>query len=99
MRVAASQPADRPAAAMARDATEALADTKIAVDGRERAVTSAVVFQGLLARIKPAQAGVIHLVKLGGMAVAAGGGIQRHRARPRSCRCDLRRRSIVNQSG
>ena len=55
--------------AMGRDTTDALGDTEVAVDGHERAVTSAVVLEGLLARIKPAQADVIRLVKLGGYSI------------------------------
>ena len=55
--------------AMGRDATDELGDTEVAVDGHERAVTSAVVLEDLLARIKPAQAEVIRLVKLSGYSI------------------------------
>lgn len=55
--------------AMGRDTTDALGDAEVGVDGHERSVTSAIVLDGLLARIKPAQAEVIRLVKLSGYSI------------------------------
>lgn len=55
--------------AMRRGATEELGDDEIAVADHESAVTSATVLAALLARLKPAQAEVIRLVKLSGFSI------------------------------
>lgn len=55
--------------AMKRGATDELGDDEIAVDDHESAVLSATVLAALLARLKPAQAEAIRLVKLAGFSI------------------------------
>ena len=55
--------------AMKRTATDELGDMEVAVEDHESAVTSATVLTALLARLKPAQAEVIRLVKLAGYSI------------------------------
>ncbi len=54
--------------AMGRQATEML-DVDIAVEDHETRVTSAIVLDELLGRLKPAQSSVIRLVKLQGLSI------------------------------
>lgn len=54
--------------AMGREATEML-DDDMGVEGHESRVTSAIVLEELLGRLKPAQANVIRLVKLQGFSI------------------------------
>jgi len=54
--------------AMGRQATEML-DEDIGVEGHESRVTSAIVLEDLLGKLKPAQALVIRLVKLQGYSI------------------------------
>jgi RNA polymerase sigma factor (sigma-70 family) len=54
--------------AMKRQATEML-DEDVGVEGHESRVTSAIVLEDLLGRLKPAQAAVIRLVKLQGLTI------------------------------
>ncbi|HTI31059.1 MAG TPA: sigma-70 family RNA polymerase sigma factor [Sphingomonas sp.] len=54
--------------AMGRDATDVL-DDEIAVNDHESAVTSAMLLERLLGRLKPSQATAIRLVKLSGFSI------------------------------
>jgi RNA polymerase sigma factor (sigma-70 family) len=54
--------------AMGREATDML-DDDMGVEGHESRVTSAIVLEDLLGRLKPAQANVIRLVKLQGFSI------------------------------
>jgi DNA-directed RNA polymerase specialized sigma24 family protein len=53
---------------MGREATDML-DDDLGVEGHESRVTSAIVLEDLLGRLKPAQANVIRLVKLQGYSI------------------------------
>jgi RNA polymerase sigma factor (sigma-70 family) len=53
---------------MGREATDML-DDDISVEGHESRVTSAIVLEDLLGKLKPAQANVIRLVKLQGFSI------------------------------
>ena len=55
--------------AMGRTATEELDETIAGTEGHESAVTSSIVLDDLLSRLKPAQALVIKLVKLQGFSI------------------------------
>ena len=54
--------------AMGRNATDAL-DEEVSVDDHETSVTSALLLERLLGRLKPAQASVIRMVKLSGLSI------------------------------